>query len=165
MNSSNPSALTRSVLLYTWGGGILRRTVVVLLESSTYMNSSNPSALTRSVLLYTWGGGHIEENCGCSVGEQHIHELEQSFSTYKVSIIIYMGGGILRRTVVVLLESSTYMNSSNPSALTRSVLLYTWGGHIEENCGCSVGEQHIHELEQSFSTYKVSIIIYMGGAY
>ena len=57
------------------------------------MNSSNPSALTRSVLLYTWGGGHIEENCCCSVGEQHIHELEQSFSTYKVSIIIYMGGG------------------------------------------------------------------------
>ena len=140
--------------------------MVVLLESSTYMNSSNPSALTRSVLLYTWGG-HIEENCGCSVGEQHIHELEQSFSTYKVSIIIYMGGGILRRTVVVLLESNTYMNSSNPSALTRSVLLYHMiGGHIEENCCCSVGEQHIHELEQSFSTYKVSIIIsYDRGAY
>lgn len=27
---------------------------------------------------------------------------------------------------------------------------------LEENCGKTVGEQHIHELEQSFSTYKVS---------
>ena len=63
--------------------------MVVLLESNIYMNSSNLSVLTRSVLLYhRVGGGHIEENCGRSVGEQHIHELEQSFSTYKVSIII-----------------------------------------------------------------------------
>ena len=99
------------------------------------MNSSNPSALTRSVLLYTWGG-HIEENCGCSVGEQHIHELEQSFSTYKVSIIIYMGGGILRRTVVVLLESNTYMNWSNPSVLSRSVLLYRVGGILRRTVVC-----------------------------
>ncbi|KAL4236187.1 Coiled-coil and C2 domain-containing protein 2A [Mactra antiquata] len=27
---------------------------------------------------------------------------------------------------------------------------------LEENCGKSVGEQHIHELEQSFTSYKVS---------
>lgn len=27
---------------------------------------------------------------------------------------------------------------------------------LEESCGKSVGDTHIHELEQSFSTYKVS---------
>ena len=136
--------------------------MVVLLESNTYMNSSNPSALTRSVLLYTWGG-HIEENCGCSVGEQHIHELEQSFSTYKVSIIIYMGGGILRRTVVVLLESNTYMNSSNPSALTRSVLLYTWGGGILRRTVVVLLESNTYMNWSNPSVLSRSVLLYRVG--